>query len=248
MKAPFIFGSLFASCVAACSLDFVDVPDPELEVTRLDVIIGADLRLGKVVVVAALRPGDLRMGRERAVLDSTLVVLETSLEPTTDADVTGVVFRWFDTVTVSSIEPDVITLRFPKIEEVGAPVGTRMVVRQEAAYLGVGDGWTPGDDLGLVLRPTSVSALHPARTRWTLRVTEWGVDGEPVELFRSASEGEMPDTVMVPGAWLRSVAGDSLAATINLERWYESSTAGGRYEVTTLLLQRLEWPIRVEKR
>ena len=106
MKISLMVGSLVALCMAACSLDFVDVPDRELEVTRLDVFVQArDLALGRLVVLATLRPGDLRMGTERTVLDSTLVVLETSLEPTTDMDPTGVVFRWFDTLVVGSVEP-----------------------------------------------------------------------------------------------------------------------------------------------
>jgi len=241
--------ALLAFTASGCLIDFVDIPDPAFEVTRLDIGIDVThLDVGQVLVAAALSLGDLDEGRERVAVDSTLTVLQHALRPTAGVDPSGVVLRWRDTVVVAQTGLDVITMGFPTVRGVTAPDAPHIMIRHKAEDSGATDGWEPAEDLVLITRQSMMVSDVPTRTLWLLTVGERRADGLLITLTRAATEGALPDTVRVPAEWLESATRDTVEATIGVRDIYELSGPEGEYTAAVFLSQEMSWVIPVKGR
>lgn len=249
MKPSCNAAALISLSTLACTLDLVDLPDPDLMVTRLAILVDAtDWVQGQLFISAALRPGDLATGNERAVSDATLSVFGVPIAHTTSNDATGSVLRWADTVAIGPDDHESVDPRLPEVAGIEAPAVPRMAVRRAAGYVGAPQGWAKRSDLRLMLVPEPFVDVSRTDVSWGLEISEWAEDGKRVRLFTFGAATELPDTLVVLSAWLSSVTADSLEATVRYRQVYQSSNVGGAYELSGVFDQRLEWPIKVRER
>ena len=170
-------------------------------------------------------------------------VLDLSLPAVWTTDPTGVLLRWSDTIQAST-DQALIPIRLPRVDGAQPPPPPEMGLRHAAGHSADQSGWVAGEDVDLFLSPAPIEA-DPPQTLWRLEVATRTSQGIRVLLFASSIAGELPDTVVVPHAWLTEAGGGQLEATIDLHRTYLSTGPAGTYDVTATLRQRFRWSISV---
>jgi hypothetical protein len=236
---------LLALCTAAaCTLDLVDVTDPQAGVTRLAVVLRTSGEPpGLLVVSASLRPGALAAGRQREVPYPILGVLDRSLAPDTATDAGGVTLTWQDSVASATATVGPGTLTLPDVVGLVTPTPPEIVLRREAGHMNDYAGWQPGTDLVLLLEAGSGSETEAERALWTMQAVEWA-DGRENSLFSAEFQTRIADTVVIPGSWLGTQARDSLEIGIEYHRRY-SGGSPGEYELYAEARQRLGWRVAI---
>jgi hypothetical protein len=236
---------MLALCAgAACTLDLVDVADPQAGVTRLAVLLRTSGEpSGQLVVSASLRPGALAAGRQREVPYPILGLLGHSLAPDTATEAGGITLTWQDSVApvTATVGPGTLTL--PDVVGLVTPTLPEIVLRREAGHMNDSAGWQPGSDLVLLLEPGSGSETEVENAWWTLRAVEWA-DGRESSLFSADFQTRIADTVVIPGSWLGTQARDSLEIEIEYHRWF-SGGSPGEYELLAEVRQGLRWRVAI---
>jgi hypothetical protein len=229
---------------AACTLDLVDVTDPQAGVTRLAVLLRTSGEPpGLLVVSASLRPGALAAGRQREVPHPILGVLDHWLAPDTATEAGGITLSWRDSVAPLTATFGPGTLTLPDVVGLVTPTVPEIVLRREAGYMNDSAGWHPGSDLVLLLEPGSGSETEVERAVWTMQAVEWA-DGRESSLLTATFQTRIADTVLVPGSWLGTQARDSLEIEIGYDRLY-SGGSPGEYELYAEVRQRLRWRVAI---
>lgn len=233
---------------SACTLDLVDVDGGASDVASLRLEVRTDPEASDLVtVVGALDPGDGADGRQRGVVGPLLDVMGVALVPDTLVRASRLILEWDDSVARSAPTLGPETVILPAVAGVPTPVVPTVVLHSEAGRVNAAAKWTPGADLRLLTTASEASTSGTTGTTWSLSVSVPS-DGTSQSIVVARFRSALPDTVLVPGAWLQTVDGDSLEVEIAYDRAYVSGSAVGQYELVMRVSQRLRWLVPVAPR
>lgn len=237
------WGWLLLVC-SACTLDLVDVGESASEQTRMLLFVETVPEPEEALAVhGRLEPGRADEGGQRKVTRPLLDLMGHPQAPDSSLQEGRLVLEWHASVPDSGPGSPLLTLRLPDVAGLPTPEISPVELDRAEGWVGSPAAWERGSDLRL-LHARAAGSGGVTDDAWSVRIRVLG-PGTAHTLFRTSFATPVPDTIVLPAAWLKGLeVGDSLQ--VDVEREYPlDATPAGNYQVFGEVRQHLRWAVPV---